>query len=1105
MGGVGGLLLFPLASLASSTTVGVRDATFSDCIRTALSIGDKSLVLPASFTNPSTESDPRLPFLYASPIAVVYAPYRSSMSLGMDFLDTSAARGDGIVGVWSMAASASVHEGNLQELGNTGRCPRVRKRVVGAVVQGPRGSRRKQRPRFRGCAPATRVSFASQNAAVPSRLHRSQAVPRRNNEGAHNVDHLGSDEEAEPKGQGKRKCLHGCFSNACFDFDAAGDSGKDPVFDYSSIIDTHEPKVFQRTVVNINSILGFEAPDCWIDPRNEIGDKEKETNASNRTEQIRTQRNERKRNAVEDLRMKSLGTTTSISSTAVLFLTVSLLIGNDGGVTGFFVEKDGLLSTPPSTRIATAAFRSKPHPQLRDPISFPATRATIASCRAAPATYGPRYSSHQRLRRPTLAHRHHPETAVAESTSSANRRFSRARDRLRGILARGKKKTQGVRSVMASRKPRIDSGLHPGAPRSSRRRWLALASMAASLAARPTVALAMGAMGGGSSGVSRAPLAKNEQLSLFGLFFGLFAGLALLHAAEIAITTLYPWKVKEFAEEEEKLGKRGTFKILNEDITRVLTTILVASTTCSIFATTVFTHLVAGVFGNSGEKYGALALTALTLFFVELLPKSIGVTNAESVARIMVPPINIMTMFVAPIGVSLSWLSKKTLSILGFKGKESSGITDSQLRLIVTGARDSGTIDHGEQEMIQGVLGLQNQRVKEIMKPRVEIIAVPKDMSVASVLGVVRESGYSRIPVYDGEIDNIVGIVLAKNVLDFFVNGVLVDEDVVKKIRGEEASNNSNSNSIQSQKENLLVTKDGEPVSSSSSSSPLPSTVEKLSSPQLYASQDMPTVQTPKGKENYVKPLTGFELARRMEKSISEAELIENCYFVPETANGWSVLQEMRRRRVHMAIVVDEYGGTEGLVSLEDIVEEVVGEIYDEDDEEEFDFSEDSITLQDDGSFVIRGDADLGDCDTILNLNLDEDEALKVFATLSGFLCMCAGEIPQVGDFVMSRGWCFEIMNADDKKILNVKVDRLVGAYEEGFEETEEDDNPIRGLFKRNVANDGDEIDEDTENDNGEHPSIALNREMAREVERMVDSGNEKRLQLESELDEKQS
>jgi len=287
------------------------------------------------------------------------------------------------------------------------------------------------------------------------------------------------------------------------------------------------------------------------------------------------------------------------------------------------------------------------------------------------------------------------------------------------------------------------------------------------------------------------------------------------------------------------------------------------------------------------------------------------------------------------------------------------------------------------------------------------------------------------------------------------------------------------------------------------SSSLSQSSIEQDSPPQLYTTENMPTVQTPKGKENYVKPLTGFELARRMEKSISEAELIENCYFVPETANGWSVLQEMRRRRVHMAIVVDEYGGTEGLVSLEDIVEEVVGEIYDEDDEEEYDFSEDSITLQDDGSFIIRGDADLGDCDTILNLKLDEEEALKAFATLSGFLCMCAGEIPQVGDFVMSRGWSFEIMNADDKKILTVKVERLVGAYEEGSaEHSDDDDHPIRGFLKRNLGND-EENDGDTESEDKEDPAITLNRETAREVERMVDSGNEKRLQLANELEGK--
>jgi CBS domain containing-hemolysin-like protein len=138
-----------------------------------------------------------------------------------------------------------------------------------------------------------------------------------------------------------------------------------------------------------------------------------------------------------------------------------------------------------------------------------------------------------------------------------------------------------------------------------------------------------------------------------------------------------------------------------------------------------------------------------------------------------------------------------------------------------------------------------------------------------------------------------------------------------------------------------------------------------------------------------------------METSILDAGLIESCYFVPDTANGWSVLQEMRKRRVHLGVVVDEYNGTEGLVSLEDIVEEVlVGEIYDEDNEEDYEFSEDSITLQEDGSFLLCSDANLEDCNAILQLELNKEDPLKAFASLSGFLCMCVGEFSCVGDFV---------------------------------------------------------------------------------------------------------
>jgi len=157
-------------------------------------------------------------------------------------------------------------------------------------------------------------------------------------------------------------------------------------------------------------------------------------------------------------------------------------------------------------------------------------------------------------------------------------------------------------------------------------------------------------------------------------------------------------------------------------------------------------------------------------------------------------------------------------------------------------------------------------------------------------------------------------------------------------------------------------------------------------------------------------------------------------------------------------------------------VEEVVGEIYDEDDEGNFEFTEDSIKLQEDGTFVARGDADLEDCDLILGLSLDEEETLKEFGTLSGFLCMCAGEIPKVGDFILSRGWSFEVVDADPKKILTVKVERLVGCFddEEDYKRKNEKDKAVLGFLKK-----GDRDNKDIEGVQDMNFDVDMNIEMS--------------------------
>ena len=145
----------------------------------------------------------------------------------------------------------------------------------------------------------------------------------------------------------------------------------------------------------------------------------------------------------------------------------------------------------------------------------------------------------------------------------------------------------------------------------------------------------------------------------------------------------------------------------------------------------------------------------------------------------------------------------------------------------------------------------------------------------------------------------------------------------------------------------------------------------------------------------------------------------------------------------------------------------MVGEIYDEDDEDDFVLSEDSITFQEDGTFLIRGDADLEDVDAVLGLSLDEEEVLKEYGTLSGFLCFCAGEIPREGDFIMSRGWNFEVVEVDAKRILQVKVERLLGFFE-GEDGEDGDENLVRGFFSRKNAANGDALLAEMETGGGE-------------------------------------
>lgn len=404
-----------------------------------------------------------------------------------------------------------------------------------------------------------------------------------------------------------------------------------------------------------------------------------------------------------------------------------------------------------------------------------------------------------------------------------------------------------------------------------------------------------------------------------------FAGAALA-AAETAITTLWPWKVRELADKE---GADSPFAVLEKDLTRFLTTILVATTTATVFSTAMVTELAGELLGTASVGVVTAGMTVVFLFFGEILPKALAVHSPAKVARVMVPAISAISVILYPLGKVLAFLSTCILRLFKVAGESNASVSEEELRLIVAGADRSGSIAKYESQIIQNVLDLEEKAVREVMCPRVDMVAVPSSATLMDLMNVERESHYSRMPVYDGSIDNIIGVVYAKSLLEYLV-------------------------------------------------------------------------QQPE------------ELDRR-----KVLELVDTAFFIPESMTIWTVLEQMRKRRLHLAVVVDEYGGTAGLVTLEDILEEVVGEIYDEDDDVEAERRD--LTLLPDGAYAIDGASDLDKVDAALGMALDEEE-LHDYGTISGLVVARMGEIPPCGAQVIVNSVRLTVIDADDRRIVRLRA-----------------------------------------------------------------------------------
>lgn len=366
---------------------------------------------------------------------------------------------------------------------------------------------------------------------------------------------------------------------------------------------------------------------------------------------------------------------------------------------------------------------------------------------------------------------------------------------------------------------------------------------------------------------------------------------AYFSATETAFTSVNRIRIKNMAGEGDKRAKL-VLKLI-EKYDKLLTTILIGNNLVNIAMTAVATVLFIGIYGRYGATVATIVITLIVLVFGEISPKSLAKESAEKFALMTAPLINFFVLVLSP--VNLIFTGWKKMLVKLFRMENTQNFTEDELITIVEEAETEGSIDNEQSELIQNAIEFNDLTAQEVMTPRVEITAVDlEEYKEEEVAELFKDTGYSRMPVYEHDMDNIAGIINQK--------------DFHNCIAG-----------------------------------------------------------------------TGRDIS----------EIIKPVVFVAESMKIALLLRKMQQIKTHMAVIVDEYGGTEGIVTMEDIVEELVGEIYDEHDAV---VSQEIIPLQN-GSFRVLGSANMSKILDYFGI----DEELDV-VTVNGWASMCLDKLPEIGD-----------------------------------------------------------------------------------------------------------
>ncbi len=400
---------------------------------------------------------------------------------------------------------------------------------------------------------------------------------------------------------------------------------------------------------------------------------------------------------------------------------------------------------------------------------------------------------------------------------------------------------------------------------------------------------------------------------------------AFFSSSEIAMFSL-PAHRTEALVEDGVPGSR-TLQQLKADPHRLLVTILVGNNLVNIAMSSIATGLL-GFYLSRGQAVLAatFGITAIVLLFGESAPKSYAVENTESWALRIAKPLKASEKVLLPLILFFDYLTRIVNKITGGRSAiETSYVTREEIQDIIETGEREGVLDEEEREMLQRTLRFNDTIAKEVMTPRLDMTAVAKDASVREALETAIQSGHARLPVYEGSLDNVIGVVHIRDLVRDLDYGEKFADDIVLE------------------------------------------------------------------------------------------ELIEPTLHVPESKNVDDLLTEMRAERLHMVIVIDEFGTTEGLVTMEDLTEEIVGEILEGEEEEPIEYiGDDTVT--------VKGEVNIEEVNEALDLELPEGEE---FETIAGFIFNRAGRLVEEGETITYEGVEIRIEQVENTRIMKARILKL--------------------------------------------------------------------------------